>query len=74
MRIRKLIFQHRFGPVAVIAMVVAGISFFTRVVLMIKTWSTLELTPFRFFAIYLIGLLYDLTVSSFFAIPVAIYC
>ncbi len=74
MRNRKSIFQHRFGPVAVIAMMVAGISFFTRVVLMIKTWSSLELTLFRFFAIYLIGLLYDLTVSSFFAIPVAIYC
>ena len=74
MRNRKSIFQHRFGPVAVIAMMVAGISFFTRVVLMIKTWSSLELTLFRFFAIYLIGLLYDLTVSSFFAIPVVIYC
>ena len=74
MRNRKSIFQHRFGPVAVIAIMVAGISFFTRVILMIKSWSTLELTPFRFFAIYLIGLLYDLTVSSFFAIPVAIYC
>ena len=74
MRNRKSIFQHRFGPVAVIAMMVTGISFITRVVLMIKSWSSLELTLFRFFAIYLIGLLYDLTVSSFFAIPVAIYC
>ena len=74
MRNRKSIFQHRFGPVAVIAMMVAGISFITRVVLMIKSWSSLELTLFRFFTIYLIGLLYDLTVSSFFAIPVAIYC
>ena len=74
MRNRKSIFQHRFGPVAVIAMMVAGISFITRVVLMIKSWSSLELTLFRVFTIYLIGLLYDLTVSSFFAIPVAIYC
>ncbi len=74
MRNRKSIFQHRFGPVAVIAMMVVGISFFTRVVLMIKSWSSLELTLFRFCAIYLIGLLYDLAVSSFFAIPVAIYC
>ena len=74
MRNRKSIFQHRFGPVAVIAMMVAGISFITRVILMIKSWSSLELTLFRFFTIYLIGLLYDLTVSSFFAIPVAIYC
>ncbi len=34
----------------------------------------MELTPLRFIGIFLIGFLYDLTVWSFFAIPVALYC
>ncbi len=71
---KKSFFHHRFGAVAVIVLMVCSISFVTRVVLMIKSWNTIELSVFRFFAIFIVGLLYDLTVSSFFAIPVAIYC
>jgi phosphoglycerol transferase MdoB-like AlkP superfamily enzyme len=71
---KKSFFHHRFGAVAVMVLMVCSISFVTRVVLMIKSWPTLELSLFRFFAIFMVGLLYDLTVSSFFAIPVAIYC
>ena len=74
MRNQKSFFQHRFGAVAVIVLMVCAISFVTRVVLLIKSWPTIELTLFRFLAIFMIGLFYDLTVSSFFAIPVAIYC
>lgn len=59
---------------AVLAFVVCFISFVTRVVLLIKCWSNLELTPLRFAGIFLIGLFYDLVVWGFFAIPVALYC
>lgn len=70
----KKIFAHRFGPVAIVAVLVCAISFITRVFLLIKSWPSLELNPFSFIAIFLIGLFYDLVVSSFFAIPVALYC
>ena len=74
MRYKNSFFHHRFGAVAVMVLMVCSISFVTRVVLMIISWNTIELSVFRFFAIFIVGLLYDLTVSSFFAIPVAIYC
>lgn len=41
---------------------------------MVKSWPALELNPLKFAGIFLIGLFYDLVVSSFFAIPVALYC
>jgi len=68
------IFKHRFGPVAVIAILVCSISFITRVALLIKSWPSLELNPLSFIGIFIIGFFYDLVVSSFFAIPVALYC
>ena len=70
----KKFFTHRFGVLAVLAILVCGISFITRVVLMIKSWPNLELNPFSFLGIFLIGFFYDLVVWSFFAIPVALYC
>jgi len=70
----KKIFNHRFGPVAVVTVLVCAISFITRIILLVKSWPSLELNPFRFIAIFLVGLFYDIVVSSFFAIPVALYC
>ncbi len=70
---RKL-FLHRFGPLAVLALLVCGISFITRFVLFIKSWNNLELNPLHFIGIFLVGLFYDLVIWGFFAIPVAMYC
>lgn len=71
---RRNIFQHRFGPVAVVVLVVCILSLLTRIFLLIKSWPNLELNPLSFAGIFIIGLFYDLIVSSFFAIPVALYC
>jgi phosphoglycerol transferase MdoB-like AlkP superfamily enzyme len=68
------IFNHRFGPLAVIAVIVCSISFITRLVLLIKSWPALELNPLSFIGVFVIGFFYDVVVSSFFAIPVALYC
>ncbi|MGG9961737.1 LTA synthase family protein [Ferruginibacter sp. SUN106] len=68
------VFKHRFGPVAIVAVLVCAISFITRIILLIKSWPSLELNPLSFLGIFLIGFFYDLVVSSFFAIPVALYC
>lgn len=70
----RKIFAHRFGPLAVLAVLICSISFITRLVLLIKSWSNLELNPLTIIGIFLIGFFYDLVVWGFFAIPVALYC
>ena len=67
-------FQHRFGPLAVLALIVFTLSFITRVTLLIISWPNLELSFLRLTGIFLIGFFYDLIVWSFFSIPVAFYC
>jgi phosphoglycerol transferase MdoB-like AlkP superfamily enzyme len=68
------IFKHRFGPLAVIAIIVCSLSFITRLVLLIKSWPALEFNPLSFIGVFVIGFFYDVVVSSFFAIPMALYC
>ncbi len=70
----KKIFNHRFGPVAIVAVLVCIISFITRIILLIISWQGLELNPLKLIGIFIIGLFYDAVVSGFFAIPVALYC
>lgn len=70
----KRIFRHRFGPLAVLAIIVCSISLITRIFLMARSWPSLELNLFNFIGIFLAGLFYDLVVWGFFAIPVAMYC
>ena len=74
MRKLQAIFRHRFGPLAVLALILFTLSFITRVTLFIISWSNLELSFLRFLGIFFIGLFYDIIVWSFFAIPVAFYC
>lgn len=71
---RQSIFKHRFGPVVIVVILVCVISFITRVVLLIKSWPALELNVLNWVGIFFIGFFYDIVVSSFFAIPVALYC
>ena len=68
------LFKHRFGPLAVLALILFTLSFITRITLMIISWPNLELTVSGFIGIFFIGLFYDMVVCSFFAIPVALYC
>ena len=68
------LFKHRYGPLLITAILVCSISFITRVVLMVRSWPNLELSFLRITGIFLIGFFYDLVVSSFYAIPVALYC
>ncbi|MDB5275172.1 MAG: sulfatase [Ferruginibacter sp.] len=68
------LFKQRFGPLFLLALVICGVSFITRLILLIKSWPNLELSPLLLLGIFVIGLFYDLVVSSFFAIPVALYC
>jgi phosphoglycerol transferase MdoB-like AlkP superfamily enzyme len=67
-------FQHRFGPLGVLALIVFTLSFITRLTLLIVSWPNLELSLSRLIGIFFIGFFYDIIVWSFFAIPVAFYC
>lgn len=68
------IYRHRFGPVALVLTLVVFISFIIRLVLLIRSWSFLDLHFYSIPAIFLIGLFYDLIVGLFFAVPVLGYC
>ncbi len=70
----KKFFNHRFGPVAIVAMFVIVFGFLTRLILFIKSWPNLQLNFVNLPGIFLFGLFYDLVVASFFSIPIALYC
>ena len=74
MRKWQSFFLHRFGPLAVLFLLVAGISLLTRLILLIISWPNLNYNPLYLIGLFLIGFLYDVVVWSFFAIPVALYC
>ena len=67
-------FRHRYGPLAVLALILFTLSFITRLTLLIISWPNLEFTILRIIGIFFIGLFYDMVVCIFFAIPVALYC
>lgn len=71
---RFAVFNHRFGPMAVVSLLVIGLSFITRLFLFFWSWNSVDLTFLNIAGIFLIGFFYDLVVSLFFNIPVALYC
>ncbi len=74
MRKLQAAFRHRFGPLAVLALILFTLSFITRLTLFIISWPNLELSFLRLLGIFFIGFFYDIIVWSFFAVPVAFYC
>jgi len=70
----RSVFEHRFGPLAVVLLLVTSLSFITRLFLFIKSWNYLELSFLNTAGIFVIGFFYDVIVASFFCIPVALYC
>ena len=70
----RALYQHRFGPLAVLFLLITGISLVTRIILLVKCWPNLDHNPLYLVGIFIIGFLYDIVVWSFFAIPVALYC
>ena len=74
MRGFKSVFSHRYGPAAVVVLMVCAICFVTRLVLLVMSWDSLDFSFLNIAGIFLVGFLYDLVVGSYFAIPVAIYC
>ena len=67
-------YNHRFGPLAVLLVLITFISLLTRIYLLARSWQNLNFNPVHLAGIFIIGFFYDLVVWSFFAIPVALYC
>jgi phosphoglycerol transferase MdoB-like AlkP superfamily enzyme len=72
-RFQKL-FQHRFGPVLLMALLVMGVSTLTRIVLIIYSFNELDKNFPGIIGALLTGIFYDLIVASFFVLPLAMYC
>jgi phosphoglycerol transferase MdoB-like AlkP superfamily enzyme len=68
------LFQRRYGPVVLMALLVIGISLLTRIVLVIYSAKDLDLNFFGVIGSLLLGLFYDTIVASFFILPLALYC
>lgn len=68
------LYAHRFGPVALMVVLVCAISFITRVVLLIRSVPDMDLNPLQWVGIFLVGLFYDLIVAFYAAIPLILYC
>jgi phosphoglycerol transferase MdoB-like AlkP superfamily enzyme len=68
------VLKKRFGPVALVLLLVAMISFLTRLILLVISWPGVDANPFYLLGIFLVGLFFDLVVGLFTAIPVTIYC
>jgi hypothetical protein len=65
--------SNRYGIVLLLALVSIGISFLTRVALLLYSASQLNWTFTNVLGIFFIGLLYDIAVSSFIVIPFILY-
>lgn len=73
-RFSQKTYTHRFGPVALLIMILCSISFITRLLLLIRSIPNLDFNPLQWIFIFVIGLFYDLVVGFYAAIPLTLYC
>ncbi|MBV6342741.1 LTA synthase family protein [Candidatus Magnetobacterium casense] len=63
----------RWRLVFLLYVVCVAVSFVTRVVLTVKSWSVLDANVVVVMKIFLVGLLFDLVTMTYFAVPVVLY-
>ncbi len=74
MRLSRSDIVKKFNPVWVTLVLVAGISFLTRTVLLILSSSEIEFSPVHIAGIYFIGLFYDLCFAAYLIVPLLLWC
>ncbi len=74
MALLNRIFQQRYGPVILMALLVTVVSLLTRIVLVIYSFGELDYNIPGIIGSLLTGLFYDIIVASFFVLPLALYC
>ncbi len=67
------ILSHRFGTAALLVGLVLIISFLTRIVLLVKSFSGVDFTILNLSGIFILGLFYDLINAGYFIIPLMLY-
>jgi phosphoglycerol transferase MdoB-like AlkP superfamily enzyme len=67
------IFERRYGPVFLLALLVAGISMLTRIVLIVYSFNDLDNSFLGITGSLVTGLFFDLIVATFFVFPLALY-
>jgi phosphoglycerol transferase MdoB-like AlkP superfamily enzyme len=65
---------HRFGPVVLMALLITGVSWLTRIVLIVYSYKDLDHNFFGIIGSLFTGLFYDMVAASFFVFPLALYC
>lgn len=68
-RMFRNLFNSRMKPVFVLVAIIVAVSFVTRVALLVKAAHGFQWTFGNLFLSFLIGLMYDLVMSSFFVVP-----
>ncbi len=71
-RFNKLI-THRFGLLALMVILLVGISLATRIALLLKSSSGVDVTFLNIIGIFFVGLFFDLINASYFIIPLTLY-
>lgn len=69
----KKVCSHRFGPVAIMVVIILAISFLTRVTLLIHSAHNVNWGIGNLLGIFFIGLFFDLVMSTYFIIPLVLY-
>lgn len=69
----KKLLAGKFAPALLMILITAGISVFTRIVLLLYSHSSFDFTFLNIIGVFGIGLFYDLCMSSFLIIPVVLH-
>jgi phosphoglycerol transferase MdoB-like AlkP superfamily enzyme len=67
------IFAKRFGPLVLLYFIIIGISFITRLVLLVNAYAVFDWTILNLFGVFFIGLFYDTILTTYFYIPLVMY-
>lgn len=67
------IFAKRFSPLVLLYFIIIGISFITRLVLLVNAYAVFDWTILNLFGVFFIGLFYDTILTTYFYIPLVMY-
>ncbi|HTJ48782.1 MAG TPA: sulfatase-like hydrolase/transferase [Cyclobacteriaceae bacterium] len=67
------VFSHRFGPAVLLTLILVSISLLTRIVLLIKSASSVDFSFINVIGIFILGLFFDLVNAGYFLIPFILY-
>ncbi len=73
MKSKLSVFKERFFPVSLAAAIIIGISFLTRIALLLKSAANFDWSLYNLIGVFGIGLFFDLAMISYYIIPLVLY-